>query len=410
MNQPKGQVCPPYSAPSSNNKWWGLGALAVVIVGYLVLSQKPATAPSLPTVPNQPAGLSDVITIGAILPLTGDVATVGLPMQKAAELAVERINAGSGRKVKVIYEDGKCSGQDAATAAQKLINVDQVKAIIGGACSGETLGFAPIANEKKVIVVSPSATSPDITSKGGPYLYRLAPSDALAGKVAAAYAANDMDFKRAAVISENTDYAQGLRNTFITSFKLLGGDVVVDETYNTGVTDFRTQALKIKNAGVDVVYILPQSSTPGLAILKALSDQQITARRMTAEAFLSRDAAKGNASLMEGLVGFEPFFQEDASAAREFIQGYKDKYKEELAYPFFMSNSYSSVYLLKELMEKASGDVEKIQDELDRLKNWSGGSVTGVTLDQSGDIQWRTYAVKEVRGGNIESVRTFTLE
>lgn len=408
-NQPKtGQVCPPYAAPSSNNnKWWGLGALAVILVGYLVLSQQPAVAPT-PT-GNQNL-LGDVITIGAIYPLTGDAAMVGLPLQKATELAVEHINAGSGKKVKVMYEDGKCNGQDAATAVQKLINVDRVMAIIGGACSGETLGLAPIANEKKIIVISPSATSPDITSKGGPYVYRFAPSDALAGKVAAAYALNDMDFKRAAVISENTDYAQGLRKTFITSFKLLGGEIAVDEVYDTGVTDFGTQASKIKSAGVDVVYILPQSPTPGLAILKALSDQQVSARRMTAEAFLSREAAKENAALMEGLVGFEPFFQEEAPAAQEFIRTYKEKYKEDLAYPFFMSNAYSEVFLLKELIEKHEGDIEKVRDELDRLQNWSGGSVAGVNLDQSGDIQWRTYGVKEVRGGAIESVRTFTLE
>lgn len=402
--------------PKSSNLWWGLGALAVIVVGYLVLSQKPTTpSTTLPT-PAKPEVVvkteNTPYNLGVIFPLTGDMATAGLPMQKAVKLAVDRLNAqaGTGKKINVIFEDGKCNGEDAATAAQKLINIDHVSAIIGGTCSGETLGFAPIANEKKVIVISPSATSPDISTKGGPYIYRFAPSDALAGKVAAAYAINDLNFKRAAVISENTDYAQGLRKTFVTSFKLLGGEVVVDEAYNTGVTDFRTQALKIKNANVDVIYVIPQSAAPGLNILKALSDQQIKAKRLTAEAMLSRDAAKENANVMEGLVGFEAFFQEDAPAAQEFIQAYKDVYHEELAYPFYMSNSYSEVFLLKDLLDKNNGDTEKVRDALDRLKHWTGGSSSDVSLDESGDIQWRTYAVKEVKDGKIDSVRTFTLE
>src|SRR3989344_5643530 len=128
--------------------------------------------------------------IGVMAPLTGDGAAYGLPIQKAIKIAIDEVNAKggvNGVKLEPIYEDSKCNPKDGNAAAQKLVNVDKVKVIIGGACSGETLGAAPITGASKVVLLSPSATSPDITTKGGDYTFRVAPSDAYAGIVAANY-------------------------------------------------------------------------------------------------------------------------------------------------------------------------------------------------------------------------------
>src|SRR3989344_6415480 len=80
--------------------------------------------------------------IGVMLALTGDAATYGLPEQQAIKIAADEINSKggiNGKKIEIIYEDGKCNPKDGNAAAQKLINVDKVKVIIGGSCSGETL-------------------------------------------------------------------------------------------------------------------------------------------------------------------------------------------------------------------------------------------------------------------------------
>ena len=71
----------------------------------------------------------------------------------------------------MIYEDGLCDGKGATNAVQKLINIDGVKIIIGGVCSGETLGAAPLAESSKVILFSPGSGSPDITNAGD-YIFR----------------------------------------------------------------------------------------------------------------------------------------------------------------------------------------------------------------------------------------------
>src|SRR3989344_8626278 len=88
--------------------------------------------------------------IGVMLPLTGDGAAYGLPIRKSLQIAVDEINANggvNGKKLEPVYQDSKCNPKDGNAAAQTLINIDKVKVIIGGICSGETLGAASLAND-----------------------------------------------------------------------------------------------------------------------------------------------------------------------------------------------------------------------------------------------------------------------
>ncbi len=400
--------------------FWVLAAVAV-IAGFLLF--KPASAP----VPDEEVGkeeamefkaitpnpnLDGEVVLGAVFPLTGNGAAYGLPIQKATELAVEEINAVSGvggKKMVIRYEDGKCDGKEGLTAAQKLVNVDNVQVIFGGVCSSEVLGMADLVNEKKRVVISPSATSPDITKLGGNYVFRFAPSDALASTVAGRYAVEQVKAKRAAVLSENTDYPQGLRRGFKVEYETQGGRVVLDETWNTGTSDFRTLALKVKNADVDVIYIVPQTPAPGITLLQALKDQGVTATILTAEVLIGRDVAKDNAVLMEGVYGFEAAYNEQGSRAITFANAYKARYGEELAFPFFMANAYSAVYRMKELVEAVGNDGALLVSELARTKDWSGGALDGVSLDSHGDIQWKTYSVKLIKGGEVTETGIFEL-
>ena len=108
------------------------------------------------------AELPDVIKIGFIGPLTGGAAGYGQDIKSGVEYYYTQNPTIAGKKVKVIYEDGKCNGQDAASAVQKLINVDKVKVIIGGLCSGETLAMAPIVEQAQVLIISPGSSSPAV--------------------------------------------------------------------------------------------------------------------------------------------------------------------------------------------------------------------------------------------------------
>lgn len=393
---------------------WIVGLVVVVGIVYLIITQgpKPANQKPVGLEPPPAAVTGEPTVIGAILPLTGDGAAYGVPIQRAIEMAVANINAGTGinnKPLKVAFEDGKCDGKESVNAAQKLINVTKVKYIIGGACSGETLGFAPIANANKVIVISPSATSPDITLKGGPFVFRFSPSDALAGSVASKYAASNLKAKTAAVISEQTDYAQGLRKTFIDSFRR-GGRILVDETFQTLETNFQSIALKIKRANPDVIYLVPQTPTPGVLLMKQLKEQGVTGARLTAEVMIGRDVVEKNATDLDGLVGFEAYFNENSDRAKPVLDTYRVRYNEAPPYPFYMANAYSITFLIRDLIGQNGMDTEKARKSLAKLTDWSGGALADVDLDIYGDPVWKDYAVKQVFQGKLNDVMVFSAQ
>ncbi|MDO8505339.1 MAG: ABC transporter substrate-binding protein [bacterium] len=382
--------------------FWGIVALAALIL-IVILARTPSSKDLSSSM--LPAG---TITVGVVLPLTGDRAAYGISINRAAEIAVEEINATGGiggRQVRVVLEDGKCEEKEATAAAQKLINLDQVKVIFGGVCSSETLAMAPLAEAASVLVVSPSSTRPDITTAGD-FIFRTAPSDTAAGGVAAQYAYEKMTAKRAAIISQINDHTQGLRKVFKEKFSALGGEIVADETYNTADIDMRAQILKIKAANPDVIYILPQTPAQGVLLLKQLAANGVTAKRLTAEVMLNSNIVAENKAILEGLTGIETWFDEQGEAA-SMLAKYKEKYNEPAAFASFQANMYSQFYLLKEAVEKTeSMDTEKIRDYFYAIKDWKH-ALGSLTFDANGDPVGLPYSVKQVTSGELKELEIY---
>lgn len=358
--------------------------------------RSPPTKDAAQTVQSPPNEALEVV-FGAMFPLTGDGAAYGEPLSRQLQLTVDELNAAggiAGKLVRIILEDSKCNPKDGANAANKLINIDKVKVIFGGACSGETLGAAPIAEQNKVILLSPSATSPDLTTAGD-YIFRTAPSDANAGGVAAEVAL-DEGFETAAIINENTDYAQGLARVFKEVFTEEGGEVVAVESYNPEETDFKTHILKIKDKNPDVIYIVPQAPPKGVLLIKQLREQGLTKQLMTAEVLIGRDVVKEHGKEMEGLVGIEQAFDEKGAFAQQSLGAYRTKYGEP-PYPFYQAATRDALYLITDAIKEYGFDTEKIKKKLYETKNWDG-AVGKLTIDEHGDAIIG-YSVKEVRDG-----------
>lgn len=346
---------------------------------------------------------SDVFQFGVMLPLTGEAAAYGIPLQNAIELAVAEINANggiSGKPVELVTEDSKCDPREGATAAEKLVNVDEVRVIFGGACSGETLGAAPITEAGQVILISPSATSPKVTAAGD-YVFRLAPSDAGAGEIAAKYAYTTMHYGKIAVISETTDYAQGLREVFTRKYAELGGEIVSDQTFASDASDFRTIALKAQVTSPDAVVLYPQTPDKGILLLKNLRQAGVNKPILTAEVLIGRSVAKEHPYETDGIVGFEQAFNEKRGKSKEFSDSYYAMYREELAFPGFQAGAYDSVYLMKEAIELNNGvvDTDVIRDYLYNV-NSLDGAVGKLTMDSNGD-PILSYGVKRVENGKV---------
>ena len=352
---------------------------------------------------NQGNVKQSTIILGAIFPVTGDASSVGVPIVHQLMLTIDEVNVAGGihgKKIEIKLEDGKCNPKDGATAAQKLIEVDKVPVIFGGGCSGEMLGAAPIAEANKVILISPSATSPDIT-KAGDYIFRTAPSDAYAGKVAAEKAIG-MGYKKAAVIHETTDYAQGLAKVFDDVFTAQGGAVLVNEGYATLDTDFKTQILKIKEAEVDVVYIVPQSPAKGLQLLKQINEEGVTSQLLASDALIGREIIKEHGNEMGGLIGIEAAFDENAPIAKKALADFRKKYGEP-PFPGYQMMTRDAVYLVVNAIKKDGLDKDKIKADLYATKDWEG-AIGKITMDSNGE-PLLGYSVKQVKNGMLVEIQ-----
>ncbi len=326
------------------------------------------------------------IKIGAIFPLTGDPSIYGQPAQKTVALAVGELNAKggiNGRQIQMIYEDGKCTGQDAVSAVQKLISIDKVQAIIGGFCSSESISATPIAAQNKVLLVSPGSSSPALTNIS-PYFFRDYPSDATQGTVLADASYNVKHWKTVAFIQEQTDYAVGIYKTFNQKFQSLGGKVIKEE-YASSVSDFRSQIAKLKAQNPDALFIDAQTPQTAARIITQLQELKWKPALLTNDAIIGEPKTiKDNAAFLEGIVAAEFLPKETDPTYAHMIQAYNAKYGENPPYPNYMATTYDSVFILRDGIEKVGYNGEKLAQWSRTISNWPGASGS-ITIGADGD-------------------------
>lgn len=342
----------------------------------------------------------DTVKIGGILPLTGDGAAYGEPMQKVAQIALDEINAAggvNGKKLEIIWEDGKCNGNDASVAANKLINVDKVKAIYGGFCSSETLAVAPIAEAAKVVVLSPASSSPDITN-AGEYIFRNYPSDATQGKVLAE-GAKDNGFKKVGVLAEQNDYTLGIQKVFESKFKELGGEVVV-ATYLPDDSDFRTSLLKLKSDGVDALLVDPQTPAKADLIFKQLEEMDWQVKLMGNDVVAGyQDLISKYSKLVEGMIVAEFTYDKENPAFKKLSDKFKEVAGKDLPYGTYATTCYDAVYILKEALAAVGNDADAIKGHLEGINDREGLGGT-LNFDENGDPK-AGHSLEVVKDGKV---------
>lgn len=346
-------------------------------------------------------GTVSTFKVGVIAPLTGDDANLGEVIRRSYDLAVEEINAAGGvggKMIELVYEEGMCDGPTATTAAQKLISVDGVKFILGGACSAETLAAAKITQEARVLLLSATAASPDI-SEAGDLVFRTYPSDAIEAKLAADYAIASGQ-ARAAIISENTDFAQSVRNAFKESYS---GTVVFDESFDIGETDFLTRITKMRAANPQMVYVVAQTTAGGELILKQIQKSGMNVGVFAASSMLDRNAFLTDLSLYEEVV-FSEVQLPDSGIANAMLEAYAGKYGALPEFPAFTASAYDSVYLLVEAVRARGEDAQAVAEYFNTLTDWAGALGT-FNFDEQGDAEVERTLVQVIGGQLVPLIK-----
>ncbi len=218
------------------------------------------------------------VKIGIILGFTGPIESLTPDMAAGAELAIAEVNGGGkfmgGSKVTGIRGDSTCVDSAAAQAtAERLVTSDKVNAIMGADCSGVTGAIlANVAMANGVVMISPSATSPGLsTAQDNGLFFRTAPSDARQGQVVAEIL-KDRGFMNAAITYTNNDYDKGLADSIESNFKAVGGTVTINTSHEEGKGDYSAEVAALAQAGGDILIVAGYLDQGGKAIIQSSLD------------------------------------------------------------------------------------------------------------------------------------------
>src|ERR1700733_9521751 len=229
--------------------WCGQFLMAVAVSLFLTGCNKPS---------GESAAGSDTIKVGEYAALTGKDATFGISSHEGTLMAIEEINAAGGvlgKKLELITEDTQCKAGEPATVVNKLIMRDNVVAVLGEVASSRSLEAAPICQQNKIPMISPSSTNPDVT-KTGDYIFRVCFIDPFQGTVMANFASKTLKAKKVAIFKDvKSDYSIGLAKFFKEGFLANGGQIVAELDYSGGDKDFKAQLTEIKSGDPDAVFV-----------------------------------------------------------------------------------------------------------------------------------------------------------
>ncbi len=366
------------------------------------------------------------VNVGELQGFTGPLESMIGPMSGGANLAVTETNA-SGRylygTIVVVQGDSVCIDPAVATAeAERLINDENVMAIMGPNCSGNT--GAVISNvlvPNGVVAISPSATSPALTTQeDGGWFFRTAPSDARQGPVLANIAISRGQTDMAVTYS-NSDYGKGLADAFVTAYEAAGGTVTVMAGHEDDKADYSADVAALSAGGSATLAVLGYADTGGRGIIAASEDTGAFTDYIFGDGMIS-EVTSG--AVADGSWGTLPSPDADLGANWKAVAeaGGVD------GSGVFSAESYDAMALII-LASQAAGSTDRaaIQAQVlnvanapgrlcsagslgDCLKWISGGlevdyvGATGVELDAGGTANG-SYAEREVIGGVFTDVK-----
>lgn len=319
------------------------------------------------------------IKVGVYGDLTGQTSSFGQSTRNGSQMAADEINAAGGiggRQVQLIHEDDQGEPGKAATVVAKLINQDQVRALIGEVASSNSIAAAPNAQEAKVPMISPSSTNPAVTQIGD-YIFRVCFIDPFQGEVMAKFAANTLKAKRAAILFDsNSDYSKGLTQFFKSSFTKLGGQIIAEQAYAQRDRDFTGQLTQIRSATPDVIYVPGYYQEVGV-IAKQAKQLGINAPLLGGDGWDSPQLWDlGGESLNGNYISNHYSVDDPSPVIQDFVARYKAKYNG-VAPDALAALAYDAMMVLADSIKRANGtECAALRGAIAQTKDFKG--ITGI--------------------------------
>ena len=346
------------------------------------------------------------IRVGLYGSLTGPQATFGISTQNGAQLALDEVNAAggvNGKKIRVVALDDQGKPEEAAVAVTKLITQDKVHVVLGEVASSISLAAAPICQEHKIPMISPSSTNPKVTQMGD-YIFRVCFIDPFQGQVMADFAMNNLKAKKAAILrDQKSDYSMGLADFFIKRFKEKGGTIVLDQSYVAGDVDFKSQLTTIRAQKPDVIFVPGYYGEVGL-VVKQARELGIKVPLMGGDGWDSSKLYEIGGASLDGCYFSTHYSSESTDPkVKDFVTKYQAKYGQVPDALATLGYDAAGVLTAALRTTKSLGGAD-LRDAIAATKDYAG--VTGsISLDKDRNAV-KPAVVLKIQGGKSSYVTT----
>jgi branched-chain amino acid transport system substrate-binding protein len=377
--------------------------VAALILGTIIgVALGPALVPAGRAIEQQ----STVeVPIGALLPLTGDLASFGKREQRAIEMAVQDVNKfaesiGAPFRFRLIVEDTRDDPETARSRIQVLA-AQGVRAIVGPLSSGETAAVKQFADANKIVIVSHGSTAVSLAIPGD-YVFRLTPTDKYQGRVLARVIWQQ-GYRNVAVIYRNDAWGQGLYESLKTSFEALGGRVD-GVAYDPRAQDLSGEVGRLADIvsrfGDNTAVVMMSFEDDGINIIRLSARNPVLSSKVffgtDGSALSSRFLTEVGEEILK--LGGNPstnYWPASNPLQREFVRRYRDLYGENP--DAYSMNAYDAVWLIAlSVMLTGRYDGEAIARAIPLVAQHYYGVTGNVILDENGDRAYGDYGIFRV--------------
>lgn len=343
-----------------------VAAVVVVVVG-IVLGVQLTTKQSAPH-----------IKVGVMMAFSGGSSSMGYGAMKGVQLALKQLNASN---IDIVKVDSKCDAKTAGKAVKDLI-AQNVAAIIGEGCSSASVAALPAANNAKIPMISPSASSTALTIPND-YFFRVVPSDNLQGAFMA-QTIYDRGIRKVAVFYTNEPYGSSMNAVFREKFEALGGRVVATATAEPDVIDLTAQMKTLAAAKPEAMFIAPNSVVSATAAMKLAREAGVAAPFFGADIMYDNTIISNNPAVAEGLV-----ISSFPTGTKAFKQSLLNEYgKSEQLYA--APQAYDVIHILQLAVQQGATTGEQIRNMLPQIT--LNDSVSDFThFDANGEVSDKNY-------------------
>jgi branched-chain amino acid transport system substrate-binding protein len=326
---------------------------------------------------------AEAIKIGHTVSLTGGASMWGQSEANALDMLVKKINAEGGilgKQIVIVRYDNRADAAESVNVANRLAG-DKVIAVIGPAQSGNAIATAPVLERAQIPMIVTTATNPYVTidqktEKVRPYAFRPCFIDPFQGTVAARFAADRLNAKKAAVLYDvGSDYGQWLSKYFEEAFTARGGEVVAKEAFRSEELDYRAQLGKIKELAPDVLFI-PTSQKEASMAAKQARDLGITATLLGTDNWGSPDLIDLGGEAVDGSY-FVNLADLDDPDIIDFVAEYREAFGADPVLPNPIMAQDALIMIVEAAKAAGSAEGPKLSEALANLK---GLKVTSGTL------------------------------